>query len=85
MAVLSSSAALLALSLSLPPGADEIVEIDSHVTQILDVHLGLLVGLLNVLRFWNILVYIRIALPNCAQFPLLQSCMMSVLIRLFTA
>jgi len=45
VAVLNSSAASLALNQSLPPGADEIVAADSHVTRILNAHIGLPVTL----------------------------------------
>jgi len=61
----------MALSQSLPPGADEIVKADSHVTRILHVHIGLLVGLLNVLCSWNDVLYVRFALRDCVQFPLM--------------
>ena len=44
MAVLNSSAACLALTQALPPGAEEIVAEDSHVIQILNAHIGLPVG-----------------------------------------
>ena len=45
VAVLNASAACLALSQSLPPGAEEIVAADSHVTHILNAHIGLPVGI----------------------------------------
>jgi len=35
----------MALNQSLPPGADEIVAADSHVTRILNAHIGLPVSL----------------------------------------
>ena len=44
MAVLNSSAACLALTQGLPPGAEEIVAEDSHVIRILNAHIGLPVG-----------------------------------------
>ena len=44
MAVLNSSAACLALTQALPPGAEEIVAEDSHVIRILNAHIGLPVG-----------------------------------------
>ena len=45
VAVLNSSSACLALSQTLPAGADEIIAADSHVTRILNAHIGLPVGL----------------------------------------
>ena len=45
VAVLNASAACLALSQTLPAGAEEIVAADSHVTRILNAHIGLPVGL----------------------------------------
>ena len=44
VAVLNASAACLALSQTLPPDAEEIVAEDSHVTRILNAHIGLPVG-----------------------------------------
>ena len=44
MAVLNSSAACLALTQALPPGAEEVVAEDSHVIRILNAHIGLPVG-----------------------------------------
>ena len=44
MAVLNASAACLALTQGLPPGAEEIVAEDSHVIRILNAHIGLPVG-----------------------------------------
>ena len=48
MAVLNSSAACLALTQGLPPGAEEIVAEDSHVIRILNAHIGLPVGLCSL-------------------------------------
>lgn len=45
VAVLNSSSACLALSQTLPAGADEVIAADSHVTRILNAHIGLPVGL----------------------------------------
>ena len=41
VAVLNASAASVALSQTLPAGAEEIVAADSHVTRILNAHIGL--------------------------------------------
>ena len=44
VAVLNASAASVALTRTLPAGADEIIAADSHVTRILNAHIGLPVG-----------------------------------------
>ncbi len=46
VAVLNASAASVALSQTLPAGAEEIVAADSHVTCILNAHIGLPVWVL---------------------------------------
>ena len=59
VAVLNSSSACLALSQTLPAGTEEIVAADSHVTRILNAHIGLPVGILprNALSTEKILQY----------------------------
>ena len=49
VAVLNASAACMGLSQRLPAGAEEIVAADSHVTRILNAHVGLPVWILSVI------------------------------------